>query len=374
MDLKFILISPKNRTVYNFRGDLIKDIVKKGYEVIVTGPDNTDVEKITALGATFKEIPMNKTGTSIVGDLKYLFKLFKLFKSEKPDVTLGYTVKPVAYGAIAAKLAGVKNINSMVTGGGYTFTAKTTKAKILGFVVRTLYKIGFACADKVIFQNPDDLDEFCQRKLVRKEKCSVVNGSGVNMVHFMPEPPPETITFFMLSRLLKSKGVAEYLEAAKIVKAKYPETRFCLLGKYETAMQDALSKEYVEEFINDGIIERFEETSDVRPFYANCSVYVLPSYREGTPRTVLEAMAMGKPIITTDTNGCRETVKDGVNGFLVPVGDSEKLSLSMIKFIENKDLIKTMGEESLVYAAEKFEVNKVNIQMLNILENKGEVI
>lgn len=368
MDLKFILISPKNRTVYNFRGDLIKDIVKKRYEVIVTGPDNTDVEKITALGATFKEIPMNKTGTSIVGDLKYLLKLFKLFKSEKPDVTLGYTVKPVAYGAIAAKLAGVKNINSMVTGGGYTFTAKTTKAKILGFVVRTLYKIGFYCADKVIFQNPDDLDEFCQRKLVKKEKCNVVNGSGVNMVHFMPEPPPETVTFFMLSRLLKSKGVAEYLEAAKIVKEKYPEVRFCLLGKYETNMQDALEREYVEGFITDGIIERFEETSDVRPFYANCSVYVLPSYREGTPRTVLEAMAMGKPIITTDTNGCRETVKDGVNGFLVPVGDSEKLSLAMMKFIENKDLIKTMGEESLVYATEKFEVNQVNLQMLNILE------
>lgn len=365
--MKFILISPKNRTVYNFRGDLIKEIINRGYEVIVTGPDSVDVDKITALGAVFVEIPMNKTGTSILGDIKYCKKLYNLFKSEKPDITLGYTVKPVVYGAIAAKLAGVKNINSMVTGGGYTFTAKTFKAKILGLIVRFLYRIGFSKANNVIFQNPNDLNEFCDRKLVGRDKCYVVNGSGVNTTHFLPTDYPKTLTFFMLSRLLKSKGVAEYLEAAKIVKSKYPETRFCLLGKYETNMQDALSKEYVEQFITDGIIERFEETSDVRPYYADCSVYVLPSYREGTPRTVLEAMAMGRPVITTDAVGCRQTVKNGKNGFLVPVGDSNQLADAMIKFVENPELIKTMGEESIIYCREKFDVNKVNSAMLNIM-------
>ena len=139
--MKFLLLSPKNRTVYNFRGDLIQRIISCGYEVVVTGPDQTDVEKITALGARFEEIPMNKTGTSVFGDLKYCFRLFRLMRKEKPDVTLGYTVKPVVYGAIAAKFAGVKSINSMVTGGGYTFTAKTAKAKLLGIIVKTLYKI-----------------------------------------------------------------------------------------------------------------------------------------------------------------------------------------------------------------------------------------
>ena len=363
---KFILISPKNRTVYNFRGDLIKEIVKRGYEVVVTGPDRTDVDKIEALGARFVEIPMNKTGTSILADWRYCQALTKLFKQEKPDVTLGYTVKPCIYGAIAAKRAGVKNINSMITGGGYTFIATSMKARLLGMIVRTLYRIGLKRADHVIFQNNDDLNEFCDRGLVKRDKCFVVNGSGVNMEHFKPAPFPQQLTFLMISRLLKSKGVGEYLEAARIVKEKHPEVRFMLLGKYETNMQDALSKEYVQKFIDDGIVERFEETDDVRPYYAQCSVYVLPSYREGTPRTVLEAMATGRPVITTDTQGCRETVVNGKNGFLVPVKAVHSLADRMLWMIENSETIPRMGEASRQFAAEKFDVNKVNDAILKI--------
>lgn len=365
--MKFVLLSPKNRTVYNFRGDLIKEITVKGYEVIVTGPDMTDVDKIEALGAKFVEIPMNKTGTSITGDLKYCKALTKLLKEEKPDVTLGYTIKPVVYGAIAAKRAKVKNINSLVTGGGYTFIATSLKARILGMIVRTLYRIGLRKANNVIFQNPDDLNEFCDRKLVKKEKCHVVNGSGVNLEKFEKAPFPEQTSFFMLSRLLKSKGVCEYLEAAKIVKKQYPDAKFYILGKYEFEMQDAVDKEYVERFIQDGIIERFEETSDVRPYYAMCSAYVLPSYREGTPRTVLEAMAMGRPIITTDTQGCRETVIDGKNGFLVPIKNAEAVAEKMIWFIENPEKVQAMGNESLDYVRKKFDVNIVNSEMLRIM-------
>lgn len=365
--MKFLLISPKNRTVYNFRGDLIKAIIARGYEVIVTGPDQTDVDKIEALGARFIEIPMNKTGTSILGDLKYCKRLKALMKAEKPDVTLGYTVKPVIYGALAAKAAKVKNINGMVTGGGYTFTAKTMKAKVLGVIVRTLYKLGFRRTDHIIFQNPDDLNEFCERKLAKREKCYVVNGSGVNMSHFEPAPMPETPAFFMLSRLLKSKGVEEYLKAARTVKADYPEAKFYLLGKYETTMQDAVSKDNVEAYIKDGIIERFEETSDVRPYYEKCSVYVLPSYREGTPRTVLEAMAMGRPIITTDTNGCRETVIDGESGYLVPVGDSVQLADRMESFLKAPDCIEQMGKQSVALCRDKFEVGRVNNEMIKIM-------
>lgn len=365
--MKFLLISPKNRTVYNFRGDLIRTIIEKGYEVLVTGPDQTDVEKIEALGARFIEIPMNKTGTSILGDLRYCKRLKALMKREKPDITLGYTVKPVVYGAIAAHRAKIASINSMVTGGGYTFTAKTMKAKVLGVIVRTLYKIGFHCSDRIIFQNPDDRDEFCERKLVKREKCHVVNGSGVNMEHFTPAPMPKQPAFFMLSRLLKSKGVREYLEAARLVKKEYPEASFYLLGKYETAMQDAIARDEIEQYIADGIIERFEETSDVRPYYEKCSVYVLPSYREGTPRTVLEAMAMGRPIITTDTNGCRETVIAGKTGYLVPVGDSAVLAERMKAFLQDPALAEAMGGESLALCKEKFEVGRVNAEMLKIL-------
>ncbi|MBQ6677888.1 MAG: glycosyltransferase, partial [Clostridia bacterium] len=188
--MKFVLISPKNRTAYNFRGDLIKEIVGMGYEVIVTGPDGTDADKIIELGARFVEIPLNKTGTSVRADLKYLKALKKLFREEKPDVTLGYTIKPVIYGAIAAKKAGVGSVNSMVTGGGYTFIATSFKAKVLGIITRTLYRIGLKKADRVIFQNPDDLNEFCERGLVKREKCFTVNGSGVNLERFTPTRYP----------------------------------------------------------------------------------------------------------------------------------------------------------------------------------------
>ena len=365
--MKFILISPKNRTVWNFRGDLVKELVKKGYKVVVTGPDQTDVEKIKALGARFVEIPMNKTGTNVIGDLQYCYALLQLFRKERPDITLGYTVKPVVYGAIAAKLADVKNINSLITGGGYTFIATSLKARILGLIVRTLYRIGLRRADHVIFQNPDDLKEFVKSKLVKRDKCSYVHGSGVNLDQFQPVPYPKEISFFCLSRLLKSKGVCEYLEAAKIVKEKYPEVNCYLLGKYEIEMQDAVEKEYVEQFIKDGIITRFEETDDVRPYYEQCSVYVLPSYREGTPRTVLEAMAMGRPIITTDTQGCRETVEDGKNGFLVPIKDSEAVAEKMIWFVEHPAEIETMGKESTILAKKKFDVRKVNRHMMKIM-------
>ncbi len=365
--MKFLLISPKNRTTYNFRGDLIKAIKAQGYEVLVTGPDKTDVEKIETLGARFIEISLNKTGTSVKADLDYLKALTKLMKEEQPDATLGYTSKPVIYGSIAAKRAGVKSINCMVTGGGYTFTSKTVKAKLLGIIVRNLYRISLCKSNHVIFQNKDDLKEFCDKKLVKKEKCYVVNGSGVNMEKFMPQDYPKETTFFMLSRLLKSKGVMEYLKAAEIVKKEYPNTKFYLLGKYEDSMQDGIDKNIIKEYEDKQIVERFEETDNVVPYYQKASVYVLPSYREGTPRTVLEAMACARPIITTDTNGCRDTVIDGKNGFIVPVKDVDALAKAMKKFIENPELIKTMGLESLEYCKEKFDVNKVNKDMLNIM-------
>ena len=369
--MKFLLISPKNRTVYNFRGDLVKTLIQKGYEVVVTGPDRTDVEKIEALGARFVEIPMNKTGTSVIGDLRYCGRLRRLMRREKPGVTLGYTIKPVVYGSIAAKLAGVKNINGMVTGGGYTFIATSFKAKLLGVIVRTLYRLGLSCADHVIFQNPDDLNEFCERGLAKRGKCAVVNGSGVNTEHFAPLPLPEQPAFFMLSRLLKSKGVQEYLQAADRVKAQCPEAKFYLLGKYETDMQDAVPREVVEDYIRRGIVERFEETDEVRPYYAKCSVYVLPSYREGTPRTVLEAMALGRPILTTDTQGCRETVKDGENGYLVPVKDWKALAEKMLLLAKKPALCAEMGKKRREYAAEKFDVRKVNTDMMRNMRISG---
>lgn len=360
--MRFILVSPKNRTAYNFRGDLIKRIISCGYEVIVTGPNRVGVEKIEALGARFVEILMNKNGVNPKEDLKYQKALYELFKKEKPDVVLGYTSKPVIYGSIAAKKAGVPHKVAMITGLGYAFTAQTKKAKAIRAVMSALYKKALNCADTVIFQNPDDREQFVSSGLVKSEKCRVVNGSGVNTNRFSVADYPDKITFFMLSRVMYSKGIREYLRACELVKEKHPEVRFMLLGACEN-IQDSLSKEDLAPYVEKGIIEHFGETDRVEDYYKQCSVYVLPSYREGTPRTVLEAMSMGRAIITTDAPGCRETVIDGKTGFLVPVKNAEAVAEKMTEFIENPELIKTLGAASAEYAREKFSVDKVNDDM-----------
>lgn len=367
--MKFILISPKNRTSYNFRGDLIKKIIASGYEVVVTGPNQDNVDKIEELGARFVEIPMNKNGVNPLHDIKYLLALKKLFRAEKPDVTLGYTSKPVIYGSMAAKMAKVPHVAAMVTGAGYAFTAKTPKAKLIKLVMSVLYKKAFKSANIAIFQNNDDKNQFISEKLVKEEKCVVVNGSGVNTEKFAVAPFPKQITFFMLSRVMNSKGIREYLGACEIVKEKHPEVRLMLLGACE-GIQDSISPEELKTYVDRGIIEHFGETDTVADYYKQCSVYVLPSYREGTPRTVLEAMAMGRPIITTDAPGCRETVIDGKTGFLVPVMNANAVADKMIEFINKPELISQMGNESLAYCKSKFDVNKVNEDMCKYLEIK----
>lgn len=364
----FLLISPKNRTAYNFRGELITQIRLRGYKVIVTGPNREHIDKIEALGAHFIEIPMNKNGINPLADLKYAFRLYKLMRKERPVCTLGYTIKPVIYGAIAARLAGVGNINSMITGAGYLFISESRKARILKQISFLLYRIGLACAHKVIFQNPDDRKEFTTHKLASLEKCHVVNGSGVNMRKFRPSPLPDTITFFMLGRLLYSKGAMEYLKAAKIIKEHYSQVRFMLLGNIVTDMQDGIKKQEIEPYLDNGTVELLGETDHVIQYYDQCSVFVLPSYREGTPRSVLEAMAMGRPIITTDTQGCRETVVDGENGYLVPIKDTVAVASAMKRFILNPRSIDSMGKKSLALCEEKFEVSKVNADMIEIME------
>ena len=364
--MKLILVSPKNRTVYNFRSELITRIIESGYEVVVTGPNQVDVEKITALGARFVEIPMNKNGVNPFADLAYQKALQKLFEAEKPDVVFGYTSKPVIYGSIAAKKAGVPHVAGMVTGAGYAFTAKTAKARLIKAVMSMLYRRAFSRADVAIFQNADDLEQFVNERLVDRDKCRIVNGSGVNTDKFPVAPYPDRITFFMLARVMYSKGIREYLEACTIVKKAHPEVRCMLLGACE-GIQDSISAEDLQPYIDGGIIEHFGETDRVADYYRQCSVYVLPSYREGTPRTVLEAMSMGRPIITTDAPGCRGTVKDGETGYLVPVRNGQAVADKMMAFIEHPELVASMGEAGAAFCREKYAVDKVNDSMCEFL-------
>lgn len=366
--MKILIISPKNKTVYNFRGDLVKDMIAAGHEVYITGPNRDFYEEIMALGTKkFFEIFLVKDNTNPLGDLRYLNGLKKLIRALKPDMVFSYTVKPVIYGSLAAASAGVKRIYGMITGLGRAYSATNAKAKLVRVITKQLYRFALKKCDKVIFQNPDDARQLVEMGSLEQSKVCLVNGSGVNMERFFRAPLPEKPVFLMVSRIIREKGVLEYCEAARTVKKDYPEARFILLGAFDNSI-GGLAKEEVMPYADSGIIELPGEVKDPTSFYQQCSVFVLPSYyREGLPRTALEAMSSGRPVITTDWTGCRLTVEDGVNGFLVPVRDSSAVAESMKKLLDDPDLLRQMGDRSYEMCKEKFDVRIVNRQMREIL-------
>lgn len=366
--MKVMVISPKNKTLFNFRGDLIKDIISKGHQVIAIGPNEDYIDDVLALGVKFIKIPFSKDNTSILGDLNYYYKLKKVIKQEKPDLVFSYTIKPVIYGSLAARHCDVGKIYSMVTGLGRVYTSKSLKTKILKIITGLLYKQAFKSCNKVIFQNSDDLKQFVKLGYLSEEKAVRVNGSGVNMERFKANKLPDEPVFLMVSRIIKEKGVFEFAEAARIVKKDYPEARFILLGGYDNSI-GAIKPEDLEPYITSGILEFPGETKDVVPYFKKAQIFVLPTYyREGLPRTILEAMAMGRPVITTDWPGCRDAVKDGINGFLVQPKDSIHLAEKMKFMLENPKEVRRMSENSLKLCREKYDVNIINKQMINIMK------
>ncbi|MEK3658377.1 glycosyltransferase family 4 protein [Paenibacillus sp. FSL F4-0236] len=364
--MKVLIIAGYTPSLINFRGDLIKAIVKNGHEVVGVGPETGFEAEIEQLGARFVQLPIVRTGTNPLNDIVLIKEIYKLIKREKPDVVFSYTIKPVIFGSIAARVAGVGKIYSMLTGLGYVFIASGFKAFIVKTISKFLYRSALKSCDKVLFQNPDDLNEFVSSKLVSSGKTGLINGSGVNLAHFHPVPLPKNISFLMICRIIKDKGVIEYLKAAEIVKKTYPKVEFSLVGPFDVN-PNALAYDDIQPYIVSNIVNYLGETKDVRPFLEQSSVFVLPSYREGTPRTVLEAMAMGRAIITTNAPGCRETVVDGLNGFLVPVKDVESLANSMIYLIENQNDLKSKAKESLNICKQKYDVIKVNDSIIKHL-------
>lgn len=371
---KIAIISHYAPSLINFRGDLIKVMVELGHKVVCLGPEAGFERPLQELGASYRQISLHRTGLNPLKDIQTLFSLRKALKEIKPDLVFSYTVKPIVYGSIAAHLAGVKRMYAMITGLGYVFIGQTFKQRLLTQVLAFLYRWGLKYNQVVFFQNPDDLHLFVDKSIVSKRvKPVLVNGSGVNIEKFAFYPPKlSPVTFLFIARLIKDKGILEYVEAARLLKQKYPMAKFQLLGPLDINPA-AITQEQLERWSKEGIIEYLGKTNDVRPYIAEASVYVLPSYREGTPRSVLEAMSMGRPIITTDAPGCRETVIDGKNGFLVPVKDVDALKSAMEKFILEPDLISQMGKQSRIIAEEKYDVRKVNraiLQEMGLLPGK----
>ncbi|MBQ3040450.1 MAG: glycosyltransferase family 4 protein [Clostridia bacterium] len=359
---KVLMLCPTSRSVKNFRLPLIRKLVKEGYSVTVCAFDDEYKSLINETGAKMIVVKGRNRSLNPFALIKLKKSYVSIIKQEKPDVVLTFVLKPNVYGSLACKKAGVTKVYSFVEGAGDVFINNSLKWKLVRFVVCKLYKKAFKISRKVFFLNNDDKNEFVNRNLVFENKCEIIHGVGVDIERFSPKPIENRNTFLMIARLLKTKGVIEYCEAARKVKKLYPQATFNLLGPEGT-----LTKSDIQQYIDDGSISYFGETTDVRPYIEDCSVHVLPSYREGLGLVNAEAGAMGRPIITGDTNGTRDTVIDGYNGFLVPIKNSEALAEKMIYFLENPQAIETMGLNARKYAEENFDQNKINEKICEII-------
>lgn len=364
---RIVIIGSEGSLLVNFRLSFMKLLLEKGYEVHAIASDQPGVRDVLQeCGVHFCALNVNRHTLSIFNSIKYCAQLRYIVKRIKPDLCFAYNVKPVIFGIISAKSLGLKRNYALITGLGYPFIAKTLKARLVFSFVSILYRIAFKFCRKVIFQNGDDKKYFCKLNLLQEEKAGVVNGSGVDLSYFRPALFPNKLTFLMISRFLPEKGINEYVKACAALKQQYSNVRCCLVGYIDNTFA-GIRESDIRSWEKIGI-EYLGKQQDVRLVLADASVFVLPSYREGTPRAVLEAMAMGRPIITTDAPGCRDTVVNGLNGFLVPIKDSDALYQIMLRFIHDPSLISKMGKESLRIVNEKFDVDRVNQKMLEIMD------
>jgi len=373
--MKIVMIGTTANCVLGFRGSLIKELIIRGHEVYAFAIDYTDAQRqlLKSLGAVPVDYVLFRSGLNILADLKMMFRLKTKLEAIKPDIVLSYFVKPVIYGTVAARLANIPIRIAMLEGLGYVHTASQNgygfKKRILQIVQGVLFTISFKFATRVIFLNPDDPIDLSKMTLFSKSKVEVLGGIGLELLDYPYSKPNmnNPIRFIFVARLLAEKGIYQLIEAIKLVQEKHPSTELVVLGDLDEDNPAGLTKKDLDDLIKQEIIIYPGQVVNVNEWLSNSHVFVLPSYREGVPRSTQEAMAVGLPIITTDVPGCRETVVDGKNGFLVPAFDVDILSEKMIWFIQNPERIESMGFASRCIAEEKFDVHKVNAKMLKIM-------
>jgi len=372
--MKVTIITSYAKSAVNFRGPLIRCLVGNHCTVEILAPDHSFETRadLSALGASSISFSMNRTGRSLFQDLLSCQSLYSILIKTKPDVVFTYFIKPNIWGGLAAAAARVPWRVSLVEGLGSIFTkdehSRQSPGKfILSWLVLRLYQVSFFFANKIVFLNSDDLHELSDSCRIPLAKTFLLGGIGVDLSDWRMTPPfVSPITFTMASRLLREKGVFEFLEAAKLVKARFFDVKFLLLGGLDDNPGSIMLND-LKPWIDLNIVD-YPGHVDLREWLSITSVFVLPSYyREGVPRSTQEAMAMGRPIITTNVPGCRETVKNRVNGYLVSPRDSSALARAMINFIEKPDLIKSMGIASRVMAEDLFDVHKANSKLLKVM-------
>ncbi|MEN8992303.1 glycosyltransferase family 4 protein [Avibacterium paragallinarum] len=378
----FLIVSNDAKSIVNFRFDLLKEIQSKGYEIHICAPDiliSKYYDFFIKNNFICHDICLDRTSMSFFSELKTLFSLYKLFIRIKPDFVLGYTIKPAIYSPLVGMMCGIKNINMLISGLGYLFNdyskSKTTMKSIL---LLKLYALAISRSKSVIFQNSDDIQLFRDINLIKNlNNIFLVNGSGVNLNKFVKSPlrlasnKEISPSFLMIARLLKDKGIYEYIEAVRNIKKKYPSAQFGLLGSLDENPLSLTEKE-LETVISENILNYHGYTDNVTEIISQYNVAVLPSYREGVPRSLLEAMAMGRCVITTDAPGCKETVEDGITGFKIKVGSACELEKAFEELILHPEKIQLMGDASYEFVKEKFDVRLVNRHMIEYmgLENQ----
>jgi glycosyltransferase involved in cell wall biosynthesis len=363
-----VVIGVEPASLLNFRKDLLLELVKAGHQVtaVAMNPSAEQIAALRNLGVETSSIEFSRAGMNPLRDLQTLFALKRLFGEIHPHCIIAYTAKPVIYAALAARLAGVPKFCAMITGLGYSFIPGSgLKRRVAHMVVTVLYRVALKNAATIIFQNPDDLATFEQMQLLPKHsKVGIVNGSGVDLNYFKKCALPKQPIFLMIARLLADKGVREYASAAERLRKKYPEVRTLLVGGLDPSPNSVTQSELDGWRVNG--LEYFSHVNDVRPLIAQASVIVLPSYREGTPRSVLEGMAMGRAIITTDAPGCRETVKHEINGLLVEPRSPESLFAAMDKLTTNPVKVFEMAKASYEIVKNKYEGKAVAKSVLRM--------
>ncbi|MFS9432945.1 glycosyltransferase family 4 protein [Citrobacter sp. C348] len=373
--MKIALIGTTAESLIQFRKELINLLHKNGHVVYAFAIDYDDVtkEKVKSFGAIPVHYCFSRTGLNPFSDIINTYKLYKILKSLKLDLAFSYFSKPAIFGTLAAKFARIQKRYAMLEGLGFFFTNSggqvSLRTKLLKKILVSLYKISFRHIESLILLNADDKRDLLVNEKIQVKKVHILGGIGLNMSDYPYSPPPvDPVSFIFVARFLQEKGVYEFIEAAKVVKKKFPETHFCMLGHLDLHNPGSLTIERLNDLKCNNIIELPGHVDNVQEWLAKASVFVLPSWREGFPRSTQEAMAMGRAVITSDVPGCRDTVVDGVNGFLIKPKSAEELADKMIYFLNKPDEIKKMGEASYNIAKMNFDSTIVNINLLSILD------
>lgn len=368
-----LLVGSYSPSLVNFRGALIVAMLARGHEVHVCAPDLSEdtatCQWLEARGVVWHEVQLSRTGLNPAKDIGALVSLFRIMRRVRPDIVLGYTIKPVIWGTLAARLSRVPQRVALITGLGYAFTGTAVGGRgVIRRIAWLLYALAMRSVHLVFFQNPDDRADFRRLGLLPESaSAEIVNGSGVDTEYFArAELPSSAPRFLLIARLLGDKGIREYAAAAKQLSRRWPEAEFHLVGGLDSN-PDGISQREVEDWVRNGYIAWHGALDDVRAAISQCHVYVLPSYREGTPRTVLEAMSVGRGVVTTDAPGCRETVENGVNGFLVKPRDVVSLAAAMERFLSDPNLIEKTSAASRRLAVSRYDVKRVNAVMIAAL-------